>query len=276
MSSQPSEMSFLGHLEILRKHIIRIVILITFFGFVAFFLKEIIFDQILFAPREVDFVTYRLLCELSQLTNLDDGLCITEMPFIIQSRTMSGQFSAHLWSSIIVGFILAFPFILWEIWRFISPALYPNERKNARGFVFIASFLFLLGVAFGYFVITPLSINFLGSYKVSESVVNQFDLSSYIELIITSVVSCGIVFELPIVIYFFTKIGLVTPDVLRKFRKYALVVILIIAAIITPPDIASQIIVAIPILILYEISIWISQIVLKKENKKTSTLTVKK
>ena len=180
---------------------------------------------------------------------------------------MSGQFSTHLWSSVIFGFIIAFPYVMLELWRFISPALYEKERKYAKSFIFVSSFLFFIGVAFGYFVIAPLSINFLGTYKISEEVLNEFDLSSYMELVATSVLSCGIVFELPIIIYFLTKIGLVNPTILRSFRKYALILILIIAAIITPPDIASQVIVSIPILILYEISIFISAFVVRKQNK---------
>lgn len=268
-------MSFLGHLEALRKHLMRIIIAVVIFAFLAFLNKSIIFDQILFAPKNTDFITYKLLCKLSQITHLDESLCISEMPFTIQSRTMSGQFSAHLWISIIAGFIIAFPYILFELWRFISPALYEEERKNAKGFIFVASFLFLLGVGFGYYVITPLSMNFLGNYTVSEAVINEFDLGSYIELIVMSVLSCGIVFELPIVVYFFTRIGLVTPTILRQFRKYALIVILLVSAIITPPDISSQILVSIPILILYEISILISGLVLKKDRKNTSSLTTK-
>lgn len=275
MKKDEKEMSFLGHLEALRKHLMRIIVAVVIFAFLAFLNKSIIFDQILFAPKNTDFITYKLLCKLSQITNLDESLCISEMPFTIQSRTMSGQFSAHLWISIIAGFIIAFPYILFELWRFISPALYEEERKNAKGFIFVASFLFLLGVGFGYYVITPLSMNFLGNYTVSEAVINEFDLGSYIELIVMSVLSCGIVFELPIVVYFFTRIGLVTPTILRQFRKYALVVILLVSAIITPPDISSQILVSIPILILYEISILISGLVLKKDRKNTTSLTTK-
>ena len=189
------------------------------------------------------------------------------MPFRIQSRTMSGQFSAHLWTSITAGFIVGFPYILYEFWRFVSPGLLKNERKNARGFIFIASFLFFLGVFFGYYVVTPLSINFLGNYQVSNQIFNDFDLSSYISLLRASVLSSGLIFELPILIFFLTKIGLVTPNFLRKNRKYSLVIVLSLAAIITPPDIASQIIVTIPIIVLYELSIFISNVVYKKQQK---------
>tara|TARA_B100002049_G_C16053096_1_gene364457 strand:- start:858 stop:1433 length:576 start_codon:yes stop_codon:yes gene_type:complete len=180
---------------------------------------------------------------------------------------MSGQFSIHMWTAITAGFIIAFPYILYEFWRFIAPALHENERKASRGFIIIASLLFFIGVLFGYYVISPLSINFLGSYQVSEEVVNEIDLSSYMGLIRASALASGIVFELPIIIFLLTKIGLVTPQILKQYRKFALVGILIVSAIITPPDIASQIVVAIPVLILYEISIFISRMVLKKERK---------
>ena len=188
------------------------------------------------------------------------------MPFRIQSRTMSGQFSAHIWTSIAAGFIISFPYVLYQFWSFISPGLYQNEKKHARGFIFISSLLFFIGVLFGYYVICPLSINFLGNYTVSEEIFNDFDLSSYIGLVRASVLASGLIFELPIIIYFLTKIGLVTPEILIKYRKFALVGVLVLAAVITPPDVASQIIVAIPIVILYQISIYISRIVVKNNN----------
>ena len=180
---------------------------------------------------------------------------------------MGGQFSAHMWTSITAGFILGFPFIIWEFWKFIRPALYDNEKKYAVLFIITASVLFFTGVLFGYFIIAPLSVNFLANYNVSKEIFNDIDLSSYISLLRSSTVACGLLFELPIVIYFLTKMGLVTPSSLRNYRKYTLVIVLILSAIITPPDIISQIIVAIPIMILYEISILISVIVHKKQEK---------
>ncbi len=180
---------------------------------------------------------------------------------------MAGQFSAHIWTSIWAGVIVGFPYILYELWKFISPGLYEKERKYSRGFILIASLLFFIGVLFGYYVVAPLSINFLGSYTVSEEVFNDIDLASYISTVRASVLACGIVFELPIVIYFLTKVGLVTPEILKKYRKIALVLVLILSAIITPPDVASQIIVAVPVLILYQVSIYISKVVIKREEK---------
>ncbi len=181
---------------------------------------------------------------------------------------MAGQFSAHIWTSIWAGFIVGFPYVLYEMWKFISPGLYEKERKHSQGFILVASLLFFLGVLFGYYVVAPLSINFLGGYQVSKEVFNDIDLASYISTVRAAVIACGLIFELPIIIYFLTKIGLVTPEVLKKYRKVALVIVLIISAIITPPDVASQIIVAVPVLILYQISIYISKVVLKREAKR--------
>ncbi len=262
------EMSFLDHLEDLRWHLIRATLAVVIAGTAAFLAKGFIFDTLLFGPTNADFFTYDILCRLSTFVGLEGGFCFDDMPFTIQSRTMGGQFSAHVWTSITAGFIIAFPYIIYEFWKFISPAMYANERNTARGFIFISSVLFFSGVLFGYYLVTPLSINFLGKYQVSEVVLNEFDIGSYISLVRSSVVACGLIFELPIIIYFLTKIGLVTPEFLRKYRKFALVIVLILSAIITPPDILSQIIVAVPVLVLYEVSIIISRIVMKKEERK--------
>ena len=263
------EMSFLDHLEDLRWHLIRSVFAILITGSLAFIAKDFIFDQVLFGPKKIDFFTYELLCNSSNWLGFDDSFCINEMPFRIQSRTMSGQFSAHIWMSITAGFILSFPYVIYQFWSFISPGLYENEKSNAKGFIFISSFLFFLGVLFGYYIVTPLSINFLGSYSVSTEIFNDFDLDSYVGLVRASVIASGLIFELPIIVYFLTKVGLVTPEVMIKYRKFALIIVLTLSAIITPPDVASQIIVAIPIVILYQISIYISRFVIKKENQIT-------
>ena len=262
------EMSFLDHLEDLRWHLIRAVIAIIVAGSIAFLLKGFIFDVLLFGPSRGDFFSYDMLCKISSSLGLDAGFCFDEMPFRIQSRTMGGQFSAHVWTSITAGFIIAFPYVIYQFWQFVAPAMHDNERKHAKGFIFITSFLFFIGVVFGYYVVTPLSINFLGKYQVSEAVFNDFDLSSYIGLVRASVLASGLIFELPIVIYFLTRVGVVTPQFLKKYRKYALVIVLILSAVITPPDIVSQIIVAIPVLILYEVSILISKVIYKQELRK--------
>jgi sec-independent protein translocase protein TatC len=268
IKSVVKEMSFLDHLEELRWHLIRSTIAVVVLGTIAFIAKDFIFDVLLFGPKQADFPTYKLLCKAAKFLGFEDSFCFTELPFRIQSRTMAGQFSAHIWTSITAGFIIAFPFVIWEFWKFISPGLHDNERKSSRGFIIVASLLFFIGVLFGYYVVTPLSINFLGSYQVSDQVFNDFDLSSYISLIRASVLASGLIFELPIIIYFLTKVGIVTPEILKKYRKFALVIVLIISAVITPPDIASQIIVAIPVIILYEVSIFISKGVIKRQKRK--------
>lgn len=262
------EMSFLDHLEDLRWHLIRATLAIVIAGFGAFLLSDFIFDTIIFGPKKMSFPTYEWLCKMSTFIGFDTTFCADEFPFRIQNRTMGGQFSAHIWTSIYAGFIIAFPYVIYQFWKFISPGLHINERKHSRGFIIISSLLFFIGVLFGYYVVTPLSINFLGTYNVSNEISNEIDISSYIALVRSSAIASGLIFELPIIIYFLTKIGLVTPKLMKKYRKFALVIVLILSAIITPPDIASQVIVAIPILILYQISIYISKVVVKNQEKK--------
>jgi len=263
-----SEMSFLDHLEELRWHLIKITLAVVIVATFAFIFSRFIFDDIIFAPLDMTFPTYELLCKTGTFMHVETSFCNDKIPLILQNRTMAGQFSADIWTAILGGFILAFPYIIYQLWKFISPGLHENERKHSRGFIIISSLLFFIGALFGYFIITPLSINFLANYSISSRVDNQIDISSYIGLVRSSVLASGIIFELPIVIYFLTKIGLVTPEFLKKYRKYALILVLILSAIITPPDIASQIIVAIPILILYEASIIISKIVIRNQNRK--------
>lgn len=259
------EMSFLDHLEELRWLLVRSTVAILVMATVTYFFSDYIFDTIIFGPTDPSFITYRFFCEASHYVGFADSICITELPFIIQNTTMEGQVNIFIWTCITAGFILAFPYILSQFWRFIGPALYEKEKKNAKLFIFVASILFFLGVIFGYFVIVPMSVNFLATFKVSDIVQNQFNLESYIGMIKTSVIASGLFFELPIIIYFLTKLGLVTPNFLRTYRKYAIVIVLVIAAIVTPPDVVSQITVAIPMLIIYEASIFISVFVTKKK-----------
>jgi sec-independent protein translocase protein TatC len=253
-----SEMSFLDHLEALRWHLIRSASAVVIFGALAFVFSDIIFDGILLAPKNSSFPTYRFFCWLSQKLFSDDSICLSNLNFELISTQMSGQFTTHLMVAFATGLILAFPYLLWEIWRFIKPALYPGERKHANGMVFWGSFLFASGISFGYFVITPLSVYFFGNYQVSGLVANQIAVGSFISTVVSTTFGTGIVFELPIIIYFLAKIGLVTPTFLRNARKISYIVILIVAAIITPPDVTSQIIVSIPLIFLYEVGIWIA------------------
>ena len=259
-------MTFLEHLEELRWHLIRAFIAIIVVAIAAFFFKEIIFDKIILAPKNPDFYTNRLLCKFGTKLHLPQ-LCINSKPLNIISIKMAGQFTTHITTSVIVGIIVAFPYIFWEMWRFIKPALYEKESRYTRGAVSISSILFLMGVLFGFFVIAPLSIHFLGSYHVSDQVVNQINLRSYIGTITSVTLAAGVTFELPILIYFLSKAGLVTPEFLKKYRKHALIVILALAAIITPPDIFSMILVTLPLLILYEAGIIISRNVVKNIEK---------
>jgi len=267
-NSEKAEMSFLEHLEALRWHLMRAVIAIITLAIVLFFYREIVFDHFLFAPKHPDFWTYRMLCLLSDYLDMGDALCIKELPFELINTELSGQFTMHIWVSFVAGFILASPYVLWEIWRFIKPALHEKERKYSRGVVFFSSLLFFAGVLFGYYVIVPLSINFLGSYQVSSDVKNMIAMDSFVSTVTTITFASGIVFELPIVIYFLTQIGLMTPQFMRTYRKHATVIILIVAAIITPsPDVTSQLLVAIPLYLLYELSIFVSMYVVKKAER---------
>lgn len=267
-NSEKAEMSFLEHLEALRWHLMRAVIAVLTLAIVLFFYREIVFDNFLFAPKHPDFWTYRMLCMLSDYLEMGDALCIKELPFELINTELSGQFTMHIWVSFVAGFILAAPYVLWEIWRFIKPALHEKERKYSKGVVFFSTLLFFAGVLFGYYVIVPLSINFLGSYQVSADVKNMIAMDSFVSTVTTITFASGIVFELPIVIYFLTQIGLMTPQFMRTYRKHAMVIILIVAAVITPsPDVTSQLLVAFPLYLLYELSIFVSMYVVKKAEK---------
>lgn len=266
------EMSFLDHLEVLRWMLIRSSIAIVIGAVISFTFLDFIFDVIIFGPKDPNFFTYRFFCEVGKFFGADDGMCITKLDFVIQSRKVGSQFTTAIWMGITVGFILAFPYILWEIWKFIRPALYDNEKNSAKWFILIASLLFFIGILFGYYVMSPLSINFLGNFTVSKQVQNEFDIDSYIGLIKTSSLASGLIFELPILMYLLGKLGVVDADMLRKYRKIAIILILVVAAIITPPDVVSQTIVAIPLLILYEVSIYIVKWVTKKNEIRKNTL----
>ncbi|MFN0189300.1 MAG: twin-arginine translocase subunit TatC [Bacteroidia bacterium] len=260
------EMTFLDHLEALRWHVVRSAIFIVVIAIVAFMNKEFIFDGIIMAPKNSDFLTYRVLCELS--TRYDLGMCMDKVDFSVVNLNISGQFTTHMWIAFMTGFIVGFPYLVWELWRFIRPALSEKEIKVSQGVVFFTSLLFMLGVSFGYYVITPLSINFLGNYKVSAEIANSISMDSYINTVTVLSMSTGIIFELPMVVYFLSKLGILSPEFMRKYRKHAMVFNLIIAALITPsPDVTSQLLVAIPLFFLYEISIYVSKAVVSKKRR---------
>lgn len=260
------EMSFIDHLEELRWHLIRSMIAVFVFAIIAFISVHFIFDTVIFGPARSDFWTFRMLCKLGDLVH-SSALCIETMPFKIQSRQMTGQFTMHITASFVIGIIIAFPYIFWEFWRFISPGLHMNERSVSRGAVFSVTVLFILGILFGYYIMAPLSVNFLANYQISEMIHNEFDITSYVDTITSLVLGSGILFQLPIVVYFLSKVGIATPDGMRTYRKHAIVVILFLGAILTPPDPLSQIMVALPLFGLYELSIFISASVYRKQRK---------
>lgn len=259
-------MTFLEHLEELRWHLVRSVASIIVFAIIAFSSKTFIFHHLILGPSRPDFWTYKILCQLGQLVN-SSALCIEELPFIIQSRQMTGQFMMHITTSFVVGLICAFPYAFWEIWRFLKPALYDNEKNISRGATFFVSVLFIIGVVFGYYIISPLSINFLANYQVDPSIVNEFDIISYVSTITMLVLACGLMFQLPVVVYFLTLAGFVTPELMKAYRRHSFMAILVIAAIITPPDVFSQLLISFPLFILYQWSILISKMVVRKKRK---------
>lgn len=269
-SAKEGDMSFLEHLEELRWHLVRAITSIVLVAIVAFIFKNIVFDVIIIAPKSPDFFTNRMLCEFGNFIGIKK-LCINSKPLELINIKMAGQFTTHIMVSLISGFIVAFPYVFWELWRFIAPALYSNEKNVARGAVFFSSLLFLLGVLFGYYVIVPLSVHFLGSYSVSGEVANRINLTSYMTTVASISLAAGVVFELPILVYFLTKVGLVTPEFLKKYRRHSLVIILVLSAIITPPDIFSQVLVSFPLIILYEVGISISRSLVRKAEEEESS-----
>ena len=253
-----SEMGFLDHLEELRWHIIRAVAAILIFTIVAFVFVNDIYHNVIMGPARPDFWTYRMLCKLAALTGAD-GLCIEKLDFELQSIELGGQFSMAMVSALVIGLLFAFPYAFWEIWRFIKPGLRGSEKNITRGAVFYVTALFMCGVLFGYYIVAPLAINFLATFKLDESIKNQFSINSYVSLLAILTLACGLTFQLPVVAFVLSRVGIINPRLMRQYRRYAFVAILIIAAIITPsPDVLSQILVSIPLWILYEISIFVS------------------
>ena len=266
MKTPYAEMSFLEHLEELRWHIIRSALAIVILAIIAFILKDFIFNTVILNPRTPDFWTNRMFAKLADWVGTD-ALKINQQPLELISIKIAGQFMTHIWVSIIAGFIIASPLVFYEFWRFIKPALYDTEKKYASGAVFFTSVLFLMGILFGYFLIVPLSVHFLGTYNVSGEVTNQINLKSYIGSVTSISLAAGVVFLIPIFSFFLSKVGLLTPQFMKTYRKHAYVIMLLLSAIITPPDIFSQIMVCFPLVFLYEIGILISRRVVKKREK---------
>jgi sec-independent protein translocase protein TatC len=266
MKTAYAEMSFLEHMEELRWHIIRSALAIIVLAVVAFILKDFIFNTVILNPRTPDFWTNRMFARLADAVGTE-ALRINQTPLELISIKIAGQFMTHIWVSIIAGFIIASPVVFYEFWRFIKPALYDNEKQHASGAVFFTSVLFLMGILFGYYLIVPLSIHFLGTYNVSGDVTNQINLKSYIGSVTSISLAAGVIFLIPIFSYFLSKVGLLTPQFMKTYRRHSYVVMLLLSAVITPPDIFSQIMVCFPLVFLYEIGIIISRRVVKKREK---------
>lgn len=269
------EMSFFEHLEALRWHIIRSAIAVLIFTILAFAFFRSIFYDVILAPTRVDFWTYRMMCRMgNSLHNMfsfikADDFCMHSINFGLINTEMAGQFNLQLNSSIMIGLILGIPYLLYELWKFIKPALHEKERKAASGFVFYCSLLFFIGILFGYYVVTPLSIRFFATYNVSDTIHNMFSIDSFMSSVTMLTFLAGIVFQLPIVVYILSAVGILTPKFMRQTRRYATILILVLAAIITPsPDALTMMIVALPLFLLYEFSIIVSAVVERRRLKR--------
>jgi len=264
-----AEMSFFDHLEALRWHLIRASIAIVIITGFVFAYYSWIYDTIIMGPSRESFWTYRTMCDVGNA--IGRNFCFSKFNIQLINTEMAGQFTLQINSSLMIGITLGVPYLLWEIWRFVKPALHEKERKAATGFVFYATFLFFLGVLFGYYVITPMSLHFLATYTVSASIQNLFSIDSYISSVATLTLATGVVFELPILIYVLASLGVMTPHFMRSTRRYAIVIILIIAAVVTPtPDMLTMTVVSIPLFVLYEVSILVAAAVEKRKLKKAA------
>jgi sec-independent protein translocase protein TatC len=255
---------FWEHLEVLRWHIIRSLVATLSIAFMAFLAKDFVFHTLVLGPARPNFWTYRVLCRLGEWMHTP-ALCIQELPFTLQSRQLAGQFTMHVLSSLVLGLIGAFPYVLWELWCFIKPGVPPKTRSIIYSGVLMVSLLFMLGIFFGYYIVTPLVIHFLANYQVDPSIVNSFDIVSYVSTIVTLTLACAFMFQLPVVVYFLARVGITTAHNMRAYRRHAIVASLILAAIITPPDVMSQLIIATPLALLYESSILIAQFAENRE-----------
>lgn len=259
------EMGFLDHLEELRKRLFYSAFFVVTGGVGLFLAKDWLFDVVLFGPRNVDFPTFRAWCNLSEWVGAGDALCVKSINYELINTTMLGNFTTHILVSAIAGFIVTFPAVFWQGWLFVRPALKESERRSARGIGFSSSILFFLGVGFGYYVVAPLSLQFLGNYELGD-VQSRIAVMSYMKTVASITLASGLVFQLPVIVYFLSKAGLITPELLKTYRRHALVGILVLAALITPPDVTSQVLVALPVLVLYETSVWISRRVQRKRS----------
>lgn len=268
MKDEKAEMSFVDHIEVLRGHLLRSVLAIIIGAVIIGIYNKFFIQKVLLGPTHADFPTYGIICRIGKYLNMEEALCMTGIGIQMQSTTVAGQFSTWFSVVIIGGLIIAFPYIFWEFWKFIKPALKKNELDRTQGVIFWVSFLFFTGVFFGYFVIAPYTLNFFGNFQLDENIENRWTISSYFDTMTPLILGTGLAFQLPLVMVILAKVGIVTGNYLRKVRRYSVVIILIVAAIITPgPDIISQLTVALPLLLLYEVSIVLTSRIEKRRIK---------
>lgn len=281
--TEPSEMTFFEHIDALRPHLVRGAMAIVIVGVIAFFCKHLIIDTVLFGPKSPEFPTNRMLvwvgAEWAQIAawlnstlgtslNIDPGsFSIGADRFSVINTSLAGQFNLHMKISLVTGIALATPYVLWEFWRFVRPALTPQEIAGTNWFVFCVSLCFFSGLLFGYFIMVPLSVNFFANYQASAEIVNMIDIGDYLSTVIVVSMACAFMFELPLLIYFLTRMGIVSAGFLRRYRRHAFVVLLVIAAIITPPDIFSLVLVILPLYGLYELSIKLAARIERKQSR---------
>ncbi|RYZ59925.1 MAG: twin-arginine translocase subunit TatC [Chitinophagaceae bacterium] len=267
-SEERAEMSFVDHLEVLRGHLFRSVLAVLAGAVVIAIFKDFFVKKVLLGPTHPDFPTYGAICQVGKWLKMEEALCMSGVNIQMQSTGVATQFSTFISIMMIGGIVIAFPYIFWEFWRFIKPALTRKELQNTRGLIFWVSFLFFLGVFFGFFVIAPYTLNFFGSFQLDENIENRWTIASYFDTMIPLILGTGLAFQLPLLMILLAKIGVVSGSFLRKQRKYAIVIILIVAAIITPgPDVISQMTVAVPLYLLFEISIVLTRRIEKREKE---------
>lgn len=269
--TEEEELTFVDHLEALRWHIVRSLLAIIFFAVFIFIKMDWVFERLIMGPLQNDFVSYRLLCRFSHWLHIGDALCMPAITVKLQTTAFSAQFMGSITIAFVGGFIAAFPYIFWELWRFVKPALKPSELKSTRGSIFFVSLFFFTGAAFGYYLLGPFTFNFLSNYTIGTSQILETKptLDDYLDNLVNIILGCGIAFELPVLSYVLTRIGLITPEFLKTYRKYAIVVILVIAAVITPsPDWSSQMLVFVPLFLLYQLSIAVSKRAFKAMEKR--------
>ena len=264
--SERSEMSFVDHLEVLRGHLFRSAFAIAIGAVVVGVYNKFFIRGVLMGPTHDDFPTYSVLCKIGQALNIN-RLCMKGIAVKMQSTAVSGQFSVFFNVILIGGFIIAFPYVFWQFWKFVKPALTKKELRSTSGVIFWVSFLFFTGVLFGYFVIAPYTVSFFANFQLDTNIENRWTITSYLDTLVPLILGTGLAFQLPLVMYFLSKVGIVGSAFLKKYRKHAIVIMLIVAGVITPPDVLSQIIVTLPLILLYEVSIVLAKKVEKAKEE---------